>query len=494
MGFPIAKTTEADTLVVEVSDFGPIVEARVELRPLTVFVGPSNTGKSYLAMLIYALHRFLSVRQFPFRVNRDGSLTIGSRSAPAMSDEAVNAVFGFMRSVEIASASPAGGGVSLSPEVSEALRSGFSERADLLAAEINRCFGVGDPRRLVRRERKTTAQVAIRRRVAGNSEALEHVLTIGHRTELNVAIPAGAVISVDHEPDTLLGALGMLRSMPDEAKGLPDGLAWAFLAATVLPHGFGPLGVPAYYLPADRTGLMHAHSAVVGGLIADASTAGLRPGMKWPMLSGVVADFLEQLLGIDSFGRELDLGSDIEQAILGGSVRIERSPNTNYPHFVYRPERWQEDLALTNASSMVSEVAPVVMYLRHLVSPQDVLIVEEPESHMHPAVQVKFMRQLAAVVNAGVRVILTTHSEWMIEELGNIVRRSALPESECKETALEVGRVGAWLFKPKKRPMGSVVTEIPLDEDGQYPCGFDDVAIALHNDWAGITNRIEGSS
>ena len=45
-------------LEIEVTDFGPIAKAKLDLRPLTVFVGPSNTGKSYLATLIYALHRF----------------------------------------------------------------------------------------------------------------------------------------------------------------------------------------------------------------------------------------------------------------------------------------------------------------------------------------------------------------------------------------------------------------------------------------------------
>ena len=49
-----------DSLELEVTNFGPIVEAKIDLRPLTVFVGPSNTGKSYLAILIYALHRFFS--------------------------------------------------------------------------------------------------------------------------------------------------------------------------------------------------------------------------------------------------------------------------------------------------------------------------------------------------------------------------------------------------------------------------------------------------
>ena len=50
--------TKQDSLELEVANFGPIVEAKIDLRPLTVFVGPSNTGKSYLAILIYALHRF----------------------------------------------------------------------------------------------------------------------------------------------------------------------------------------------------------------------------------------------------------------------------------------------------------------------------------------------------------------------------------------------------------------------------------------------------
>jgi len=42
---------------ISVENFGPIAEGKIELRQLTVFVGPSNTGKSYMAALIYALHR-----------------------------------------------------------------------------------------------------------------------------------------------------------------------------------------------------------------------------------------------------------------------------------------------------------------------------------------------------------------------------------------------------------------------------------------------------
>ena len=152
-----------------------------------------------------------------------------------------------------------------------------------------------------------------------------------------------------------------------------------------------------------------------------------------------------------------------------------------------------------NTSSMVSELAPVVLYLRHMVGPDNLLIVEEPESHLHPAMQVEFTRQLAMLVRSGVRVLVTTHSEWVLEELANIVRRSALPEAGREDTtnadvALSPSDVGAWLFKRKRRPRGSVVEEVRLDEEtGLYPTDYDAVSEALYNESASIFNRIQDS-
>ena len=75
----------------------------------------------------------------------------------------------------------------------------------------------------------------------------------------------------------------------------------------------------------------------------------------------------------------------------------------------------------------------------------------------------------------------------MLEELANIVRRSEIAEDGAP--SLRPDRVGAWLFEDRRK--GSVVSEIDLDESGLYPSGFDDVAAALHNEWADIASRIE---
>ena len=66
---------------------------------------------------------------------------------------------------------------------------------------------------------------------------------------------------------------------------------------------------------------------------------------------------------------------------------------------------------------------------------------------------------------------------------------------EPADLVLGPDQVGAWLFKPKRSPKGSVVEEIPFDPDaGGLESGYSDVAEQLYNEWATIGNRITESS
>ena len=44
----------------EIENFGPINEARIEVKPLTVFVGPNNSGKTYVSLAIHSFKNLLS--------------------------------------------------------------------------------------------------------------------------------------------------------------------------------------------------------------------------------------------------------------------------------------------------------------------------------------------------------------------------------------------------------------------------------------------------
>ncbi len=493
-------------LTLDVTDFGPIARARVELRPLTVFVGPSNTGKSWLATLVYALHRHFGSPPWAWQPRFPMWL-----KAPTLPDRASTDL---VRIAEQLGASSSRlrelpESIPLTPPVEAAIRSLLESQGETLGKEIQRCFGVEAGSDLVRQTRNR-AQILLRNAVEGVSEPAAHELTVGDGGwNFLSTIPQGFRIRVDVDRYPSLLPYWWTNA---PLAGPEPVEAWRVIG--LLARGVLPIRNRTFYLPADRTGLMNAHRTVVSALIQSATMAGIRPADPVPPLSGVRGDFLEQLVEMVSDRERRQrgprdredlrrLGRRIEEKILSGAVKVGGLPGVAYPHFTYRPSGWSADLPLTNASSMVSELAPVVLYLRHLVKTGDLLIIDEPESHLHPAMQVAFTRQIAAVVKAGVRVIVTTHSEWVLEELGNVVGRSRLTEGgngDSGSGSLAADDVGVWLFEPAgSRPSedaggsevreagGSEVREIALDaETGLYPSGFAAVAATLHNDWADI--------
>ena len=511
---------DARHLELKVSNFGPISEASIDLRPMSVFVGPSNTGKSYMAVLIYSLHQFFNAyadssgillrRRIPMRRWSDVGLMIPTPSIDLSENDIATLydwtkeAFSFRETHEYP--------IPLSYELPETV-AGLVYRAlnsvghlnEALNDEIVRCFGVDDVKSLIHYPGDWEA---------GFSLHGSHLGETGHETSfqykakvasdgirINASIPSELPIQVEHSLQPL-PYFGIKEGVDDNVK---ENLAYNFIVdvtGAAVSDIVGPLSRPAHYLPADRAGVMHAHQVAVRGLIASASRVALRPDSPMPVLSGVLGDFLEELVALAGMPRRRilaesnDLALRLERVLMRGTVNIERS-QIDYPAFVYRPEGWQRDLPLMNVSSMVSELAPVALYLRHVVQPGDLLIIEEPESHLHPEMQVEFIRQLAAAAQSGIRIIITTHSEWVLEELANLVRLSELPPERREgiddaEVALSPDQVGAWFFEPGPGQRGSVVREISLDtESANFPSGFGLVTESLYNRWVEISDRIQ---
>ena len=172
-----------------------------------------------------------------------------------------------------------------------------------------------------------------------------------------------------------------------------------------------------------------------------------------------------------------------------------------YTDFAYRPLGTKQDIPLTRVSSMVSELAPVVLFLRGVVRVGDTLVIEEPEAHLHPAAQTVMAVTLARLVRAGVRVIVTTHSDWMLKEIANLMREGVLEEQagrsdseSSQRSTLYPDEVGIWLFRQGEIGHGSSVQEIPFDRsEGVEPAEYDDVAEQLYNRAAYLQNELEES-
>ena len=488
--------SKVERTTLSVKDFGPIAQAEIDLRPFTVFVGASNTGKSYLAILLYALHRFFNRPGVA-----SGFLSRRETTRHGVSGQQAEAINQWLQQNETAAKREAG--VALPDDLAVLVRPilrRIGESSALLDEEVKRCFGLEQSADLIRQPAGRCARVTLRRRCGDDCTSWPgYDFAISRKNaRLSSSFPANMPLRARAVTRRQFGLQLLLTR--HRARKLLHPTELTELADLTVPFTAGSVVRPVYYLPADRGGVMHMHRTFASSLISNASLAALRvEESPLPPLSGVLVDFLVGLINLDE--KRKSTGSDelagrLEAEILGGSVRIRESA-FGYPSFHYQPESWQRELALMNTSSMVSELAPVVLYLRHIVRKGDVIIIEEPESHLHPQMQIAFTRFLAAVVKAGIRVIVTTHSEWVLEALANLVRLSDVPKSRRSKVdaggpALTPDEVGAWLFEPKLRPKGSVVKEIPLDTvRGTFPAGFGDITENLYNDWATITNSLQ---
>ncbi len=107
----------------------------------------------------------------------------------------------------------------------------------------------------------------------------------------------------------------------------------------------------------------------------------------------------------------------------------------------------------------------------------DILLVENPEVHLHPAGQVLMGQFLAEVANAGVQVIVETHSDHIL----NGIRRSV------KAGKLEAEKVSIHFFRPRSSNLAQVVSP-QIDNSGNidsWPDGFFDQFDKDMNHFAG---------
>ena len=283
----------------DVQDFGPIARASVEMRPLTVFIGPSNTGKSYLAMLLYVLHRCLgtggSWPDHPLRRRAYFGRTAGRQ---ASEDSKVREAFvGWIASV-LANDSPP----PLPDELLKHIHSDLEQPRLLEAAfdqELRRCFGVHDLRSLARQGGAKIPTVA----VSGLPETRPPSDEVArYEFKLDAIVELAGNMPLDLLAKSLMAYVKTGRPFIDALHDLREEdrasfYLWHTLEQAI--HRFlGAACRQAHYLPADRTGVMHSHQVVVGALVQSAPMAGIRPAPTMPTLTGVLADFLYQLINI----------------------------------------------------------------------------------------------------------------------------------------------------------------------------------------------------
>jgi len=113
--------------------------------------------------------------------------------------------------------------------------------------------------------------------------------------------------------------------------------------------------------------------------------------------------------------KHADVLSDFAD-IIGGEYMVTRADE-----LYYVPKGKRLKLSMDESSSAVRSLLDVGFYLRHVAKPGDLLMIDEPELNLHPENQRRMALLFARLVNLGVKIFITTHSDYIIKELNTLI-------------------------------------------------------------------------
>ena len=433
---------------ITVKNFGPIAESKnIEVSPMTIFVGPSNTGKSYLAMLIYSIFKTFAGDNYPSL-----GLSIRAHAHVHHLEESKrrNLVNNLRKSQQAAF-----------PEIEKHFLAWAEMVSEAWKRSFVYCFGE-EGKKIIeasKRDEKFSVKITDPEKllVLDLTEPQKSKLSSRKKEEIYQQIKEALPATEKQEYENRISDALERRErwfLIEQRERFVSMLFSQFHVALLSEATIIP-----YYLPAVRGGIIQSHRTLVGALIEGASLAGLVELPSTPSFNGVFADFMRKLIDIGSGVRARGpimrrrlrqnsgerkriekIGGDMEAHVLSGKVHVQKA-ETQYPDFRYRfrANGKECDLPLMSASSSVSELAPISLFIRHYLDVGNLFIVEEPEAHLHPEAQRQVAGALAQLANAGVKVLITTHSDIIIEQISNFVyaakkprgREARLKEEKC---------------------------------------------------------------
>lgn len=161
------------------------------------------------------------------------------------------------------------------------------------------------------------------------------------------------------------------------------------------------------------------------------------------------------------------LAEELENSILKGKITV-----SEYGALLYVPQENPEvRLEMHMSSSLVESLATISFYLRHLAKKNDCIMIDEPELNLHPDNQILIARFLGRLVNEGFKVIVSTHSDYIIRELSNLIilgnefseKQNLMEKYHYQNNELlDKERVGVYYFQQGN----GIVQNVPISKQG----------------------------
>ncbi len=424
----------------KVKNLGPIKQAEFSLADLTTISGMNNTGKTYVTHAVFGFLDYFEHQFQPHVSNenfatllQDGKLTINLRDVHE-------------RRNEIA-----------------------AEAATQYSKEIADIFG--------------SSETLFADTELFVSELPENDQLFTIEFERTVGTKQHAVIQARKEADSF-DLVASLLMEDTGSRNSPVDFSRHFIADAIKRIVFKSIIPSPFISSAERTGaaifqkeLDFTRSRLIE-ILGDKTTAIspfdlLNPFKgEYPVAVRKNVDFIRDLPSVSKRnGYLLEHHPEILSAfsdLIGGTYKVEKDGDIKYV-----PQKTKGiKLGLVESSSSVRSLLDLGFYLRHMAAPGDLLVIDEPELNLHPSNQRRVARLIAKLVNVGIRVFVTTHSDYIIKEFNTLIMLSqdiprlkvlAAEEGYATDELLDVRRIRSYVActQPVKLDGNKIKTRCP---------------------------------
>lgn len=421
---------------VAIKNLGAVREAEINLKPLTVFVGPNNTGKTWTAYTLSAILGFYGWSQY-------------------LKDYEARKLNHFY------------------PPIEEAIKQLLEEgnaRVDLI--RFFNSHGTYYINNVANSARNWLNYFMDTRRASFKNLDIDiDLVRIREEIEKEIReLPSEAKLSTGKSGEALFNALKEKDSSiiyfyttGDITEKLSSRIIRNFVAGTVFSVIHKALYNLVYYFPAERTAITMFVMPFKGEQQAEIENIeGKKPvgpiSLAFPItnlletlgrseLQGSQSDRIEQSRNEWQIHDYLKFSELLQKEILGGKLDFSKPEPDITRELIFQPTGSNSILDLSVVSSMVKELSPLTLYLHYIAKPRDLLVIDEPEMHLHPEAQAKLIEFLTMLVNAGLNIIVTTHSPYFVDHLINLMRAAEYKDQESIKDKFYLKRTDPFISK-----------------------------------------------
>ena len=387
-----------------IDNLGKVIQSELELNNLTILVGDNNSGKTYITYSLYGLLKnwtdFINYNSFKTIENRlkiEGHITLNREEIVALVSKSI---------------------ISESTNFQNRIRDLFNDKEKIFS-EAKVTLDFEKPKFFKDSEKKFQIgdNIVLHGKLVNNTLSITYVKQVENEIDerlfrrivgdvfayliFDEIFPDPTIITAER-----LGISLFYKELDEKRNSLVDGLQKLD----------------------DRDGNLHPFELLMA----------MSAYYATPIKDHIT--FTRNLDNIKKNNSKVNIASSMEiiKDILGADFKKENKQDIRF--YTKNKKNNKFDIPLYLASSSARCIVDIYFYLKHVAKAGDILIIDEPESHLTLKNQRSMAKLIASIIKLDIKVFITTHSDFLVKELNNLILLSNSFEGK-KE----------WLNKNKKR-------------------------------------------